>query len=211
MSDVIRRLEIAFDALQADIQSMGKLIEEAVAAELVPLDDAPELPGLVPPPADPVQRMSAQGREFLMHLEGVELQPYRDVAGIWTIGVGHVIRDGEDHLRNGITREVAMSLLAEDVQWAEECVRGLELPRPLAQHQFDALVCFAFNVGAGAFRGSTMARRLKSGDYSCVPSELMRWRYITMADGRKKVSTGLVNRRRQTGELWTRADYTVTW
>lgn len=165
-----------------------------------------------PPPVRHGHELSDQGIKFLMALEGVELEPYRDVAGIWTIGVGHVIRDGEDHLRSGITRSEAMDLLESDVEWAEDAVNGLRLPKVLSQHQFDALCCFCFNVGARAFNGSTMVRKLKAGDYDCVPAELARWRYVTdPATGRKVVSAGLVNRRRQTGELWSRGDYTVTW
>lgn len=212
----------SLSGVAAELRKMaGRTHELAVALEAI---DATHVlvsttPGHIQPTPPPVEfippmlmRMSPAGREFLAELEGVELQPYRDVAGIWTIGVGHVIRDGEDHLRAGITRDQAMALLDEDVRWAEDAVHGLDLSRPLAQHELDALVCFCFNVGARAFKGSTMARKLQAGDYGCVPSELMRWVYYTDATtGQKKVSSGLQNRRRQTGELWTRGDYTVTW
>lgn len=157
-------------------------------------------------------RMSDKGITFLAKLEGVELEPYRDIAGIWTIGVGHVIRDGEEHLSSGITYDQAMALLRKDVGWAEAAVNRLTLDRPLAQHQFDALTCFCFNVGAGAFAGSTLARKLQAGDYDCVPGELMRWVYYTdPKTGKKAVSRGLMTRREQTGELWMAADYDVSW
>lgn len=185
-----------------------------VPTTMTPVQPAPpvEAPDLGEPAGRHPLRMSAAGKEFLAELEGVELDPYRDPAGIWTIGVGHVIRDGEEWMRGGITKVQALALLDEDVRWAEEAVHSLGLDRPLEQHELDALACFCFNIGARAFSGSTMARKLKAGDYACVPAELMRWVYYTdSATGQKKVSRGLQNRRRQTGELWSKGDYTVTW
>ena len=63
---------------------------------------------------------------------------------------------------------------------------------PLNQDQFDALVSFVFNVGAGAFEGSTLLRLLNEGRYRDVPKQLDRW---VKADGR--TLEGLVRRRKQ--------------
>jgi len=195
----------------AELIIQARALVTALESLLSLLDSTPEAPP-APAPTSPAGKLSSEGQKFLATLEGIELQPYRDIAGIWTIGVGHVIRDGEDHLRSGITHDQAMALLAEDVKWAEDAVRSLNPPRPLRTHQFDALVCFCFNVGASGFTGSTLARKVRAGDYDAVPSELMRWVYYTDArTGTKKVSRGLQSRRRQTGELWSRGDYIVSW
>ena len=70
--------------------------------------------------------------------------------------------------------------------------------------QFDALVSFVFNVGAGAFGGSTLLRRLNQGEYKAVPAELMRW---VNSGGRPL--PGLVRRRQAEGVLFSRGAYGV--
>ena len=75
---------------------------------------------------------------------------------------------------------------------------------PLEQHQFDALVSFAFNVGLGALRKSTLLRKLNAGDYAAVPAELMKW---TKAGG--KELPGLVRRRRAEAGMWRGVDDTA--
>lgn len=70
---------------------------------------------------------------------------------------------------------------------------------PLSQNQFDALVSFAFNVGATAFQGSTLLSVLNQGNYDDVPSQMLRW---NRAGGR--VLRGLTRRRTAEGELFCR-------
>jgi lysozyme len=84
----------------------------------------------------------------------------------------------------------------EDVSDFEECVE-VYVKAPLAQHQYDALVSFALNVGCAALRDSTLLRRLNDRDYNAVPAQLMRWVY---AGGRKR--HGLINRRKSEVEQW---------
>jgi lysozyme len=66
-----------------------------------------------------------------------------------------------------------------------ECVRV-----PLHQHEYDVYVGFSYNVGALAFCGSTLVKKLNAGDYAGACNELARWVY---AQGR--VVPGLVARR----------------
>jgi lysozyme len=141
-------------------------------------------------------KMSANGIKKLMEWEGVVLHIYKDQAGYPTIGCGHLIQKGEDYSK-GLTTEQAMDLLTDDLVRFEEAVNNA-VKVPLTQNQYDALVSFAFNVGAGAFRTSTLLKRLNSGDYAAVPDQLMRW---TKAGG--KPCDGLVVRRRNEIKLWT--------
>ena len=73
---------------------------------------------------------------------------------------------------------------------------------PLAQHQFDALVSFVFNLGAGAFAESTLLRELNAGRYDAVPLQLDRW---VKAGG--KTLEGLVRRRKAEGVLFSQGGY----
>jgi len=95
-----------------------------------------------------------------------------------------------------ITQEQAEALLARDVA---EMAQGVDrLVRvPLTHAQFTALVCFAFNVGLGAFERSTLLRLLNRGWVDQVPAQLMRW---TKAGGKELL--GLRRRRAAEAALW---------
>jgi lysozyme len=156
-------------------------------------------------------RLSEAGLAHLVRLEGLRLQMYRDSAGYPTIGIGHlltarelatgvILLDGAPVMwRDGITEAEAHAICQQDVAWAVKAVRQ-SVQVPLQPHQFDALVSFTFNVGPGAFGGSTLLRRLNAGDYAAVPEQLMRWVYLGTP---KKKSRGLENRRKAEAELWT--------
>src|SRR5690606_6833672 len=61
---------------------------------------------------------------------------------------------------------------------------------PLKQHQFDALVSFAYNAGIGNLRSSTLLRKLNARDFAGAALEFHRW---NRSNG--KVLPGLVRRR----------------
>ncbi len=154
-------------------------------------------------------QMSEKGKELLAEWEGVELKVYKDVAGLPTIGVGHLLTQDEltsgkilirgEPIRyaDGLTKTQAMDLLDQDLERFEEAVNESGKV-DLKQNQFDALVSFTFNVGSNAFRNSTLLRLLNQGNYSDVPNQLRRW----VHSGGQKVQ-GLVKRRENEIELWS--------
>ncbi|TAN46831.1 MAG: hypothetical protein EPN21_19290 [Methylococcaceae bacterium] len=89
---------------------------------------------------------------------------------------------------NGLTAGQADILLCQDLAPAEDAVNGA-VTVSLTQNQFDALVSFTFNVGKGAFLGSTLLKLLNQGQYGQVPVQLERW---NRSGG--QVVQGLVNR-----------------
>ncbi len=143
--------------------------------------------------------ISLAGLAHLKQFEGLRLQPYKDVAGLWTIGYGHLLKPGE--WWDSITEEFATRLLADDVGKAEDTVNSL-VKVPLSQPQFDALVSFVYNVGPGAFRRSTLLRLLNAGDYAGAAAQLPLWR---KAGG--KIVQGLVNRRAQEVAMFNGGSY----
>ena len=70
---------------------------------------------------------------------------------------------------------------------------------PLAQHEYDALVSFSYNVGSRAFCQSTLVRKLNTGDYAGACSELRRWRFFQGKDcalpANARLCGGLATRR----------------
>ena len=76
-----------------------------------------------------------------------------------------------------------------DLVMAERAVLRLIQAR-LADDQFDAMVSFTFNLGAGALQRSTLRRKINREEHAAVPAEFRRW---VWAGGRKL--KGLVMRR----------------
>lgn len=124
---------------------------------------------------------------LIKHFEGCRLTSYLDASGIWTIGWGHTGHDV--HKGMTINQARADELLRQDVTafaiGVSDCVKV-----PVNQNQFDALVSFAYNVGLGALRTSTLLKRLNNKDYTGAANELDLW-----VHSRGKVLPGLVTRR----------------
>jgi lysozyme len=119
------------------------------------------------------------------------------------VAYGHLVHLGGDlrcsiggSLRRGITEAAATDLLRQDAAVAEHAVVHL-VTLPLSQGQYDALVSFTFNEGAGRLQSSTLLKLLNGGDYAGVPDQLMAW----VIGGRKKLP-GLVARRTAEAKLW---------
>jgi lysozyme len=146
-------------------------------------------------------RVSAKCIEMIKHHEGVRYEPYRCPAGLWTVGVGHLIGDGKtlppDWKRKFSTQEVD-SILAADLRRFERGVLRL-CPVPLTQGQFDALVSFSFNVGLGALQRSTLRMKTNRGEKESAAKEFSKW---TKGGGR--VLPGLVKRRKDEATLYRR-------
>jgi lysozyme len=108
--------------------------------------------------------LSQRGLEFIARFEGFESNVYFDVAGIPTIGFGHVVLPGED-FSSGITRERALVLLRQDVQAAINKVNR-HITVDLTQNQFDAVVSFTFNVGMSRSATPSLINLVNSGNYN---------------------------------------------
>ena len=68
---------------------------------------------------------------------------------------------------------------------------------PLANNQLCALISFAFNVGLGSFKNSTLLKLLNAGNYKAVPDQLRKWN-----KSKGKVLPGLVKRREAEILVW---------
>lgn len=118
--------------------------------------------------------LSPQGIAALQKREGFSATPYADHKG-FSIGFGHLIKPGEALQYVSIAQ--ATDLMMQDVQWAQDAVFSA-IAAPITQAQFDALVSFAYNVGAGAFKGSTLVRKINTGDTTAA-AEFSRWIYAS--------------------------------
>lgn len=128
--------------------------------------------------------------------EGFRPTPYLCPAGKLTIGHGTTRNVVEGVV---ITREMAHALLIEDLDRSAADVRRL-VKVPLTQGQFDALVSFAHNAGAGNLAKSTLLRMVNAGDFEGASKQFERWVH---ANGKKLV--GLAARRKREAELFLEA------
>ncbi len=136
-------------------------------------------------------KTSARGIELIKQFEGLELEAYQDIAGIWTIGYGHTGPDVEPGMR--ISEREAEALLRKDLTPRENAVSNLTSVG-LNQNEFDALVSFVYNVGIDAYRRSTARRRLNSGDRVGAADALTWWNKATVGGVLREVA-GLTRRR----------------
>lgn len=140
--------------------------------------------------------ISTKGLALIKSFEGCELEAYPDPGTggePWTIGFGHT---GSVYPGQTITAEEAEALLEADVEKFSQCVEEM-LEVEVSQDQFDALVCFAYNVGCKALRGSTLLKLVNAGEFDAAAKQFLRW---NKAGG--KVMAGLTRRRQAESDLF---------
>jgi len=147
-----------------------------------------------------MMKISQAGIDLIKEFEGYlkrttdgGCEAYRCPAGVWTIGWGCT-----EGVKPGMvwTREQAEFALRRELARFEAAVNRL-VSVPINQHQFDALVSFAYNCGEGALAKSTILKRLNAGDMAGAASAFSMW---TKGGGR--VLPGLVRRRQRESALF---------
>jgi len=165
-------------------------------------------------------KTSPKALAMIRHHEGVRYKPYLCPAGLWTVGVGHVLYPEQASLPVVRTPDNAgkmlrkeFSLHSEDNRvWSSAEVDDL-LCKDLArfergvtrycpntagdQGRFDALVSFSFNVGLGNLQRSSLRMKNNRGEFEDAATEFMKW---TKGGGR--VLPGLLKRRRDEQALY---------
>lgn len=133
--------------------------------------------------------------DLIKKYEGFQREAYRCPAGVWTIGYGHTrgVKKGDV-----CDEEMADAWLRGDAAGAATCVRA-KVRVALAQHQFDALVSFVFNIGCGKFARSPLLKRVNAGDFEGAAVEFAKWKH-----GGGRVLEGLVRRREEEEAMFRR-------
>ena len=128
--------------------------------------------------------------------EGCRLEAYEDQGGRWTIGYGTT----GPGIVEGLTISVntAMSMMKDHANSIAQDLSHLGLR--LTQNQLDALVCFIYNIGMGAFKSSTLLKKLLAQDAYGAAEEFPRWDKVHGVD-----NPGLLNRRKAEQTLFMQA------
>ena len=123
---------------------------------------------------------------YITEEEGKRNKAYKDTKGLWTIGVGHLIKPDEQHLITAtLTDEEVEELLRSDLKWCSEAVEGA-VKVPLQQAQFDALYSLCFNIGGTAFKNSTVVKKLNAGDMQGAADAILMWNKPAVLEKRRK-------------------------
>jgi GH24 family phage-related lysozyme (muramidase) len=172
---------------------------QAVLERLVELDpkaldrDQPLYGSWMPPQAQQQQdtRWLEPARKIVSEFEGCRLEAYRDAVGVLTIGYGHTGPAVVHGMK--ITQSAADLMLQQDLmRFHAGLLELLPMIEDWPGHQQAALVSWAFNVGLGAVKTSTLRQKLLAGQdpAKVVREELPRWNKV---DGRELA--GLTRRR----------------
>lgn len=143
--------------------------------------------------------LSAAGLVGIVLHEGYTDRAVRPLpTDVPTVGFGTTTRPDGSPVRMGdtTTPPQALERALRDVQRFEGALRQC-IRVPLHQHEYDAFLSFAYNVGEGAFCSSTMARLLNAGDYAGACAQFDRWTFFQGRDCRDPAHrcAGLVKRR----------------
>jgi lysozyme len=142
-----------------------------------------------------MRNINQTGIDLIKVFEGCKLEAYQDVVGIWTIGYGHTGPEVVKGLK--WTQAQADTALHKDLEEFCRSVEAMTKSVPLTDNQFAALVSFAFNLGAGRLRTSTLLKKVLTKDWAGAKLEFAKW---DKAGG--KPVPGLTRRRRAEADLF---------
>jgi len=118
--------------------------------------------------------------------EGSRNKAYQDSKGLWTIGVGHLIKTDEEYLLTAtLTDDQVEELLRKDLKWCSEAVET-SVKVPLQQHQFDALYSLCFNIGGTNFSNSTVVKKINQNDMQGAADAILNWNKPEVLINRRK-------------------------
>ena len=137
--------------------------------------------------------------DLIKTFEGFSAKPYKCPAGIPTIGYGSTFYEDGTKVKmtdKPITETRGMELLGNVVNNFAKQVNSL-IKVPVTQHQYDALVDFAYNLGVANLASSTLLKKVNAKLFAEAAEQFPRW---NKAGG--VVLTGLTKRRNAEKELF---------
>lgn len=141
-------------------------------------------------------KLSKRGAELIKSFEGCHkasgggFKAYLCPANVLTIGWGHTNGSGRAFDKNSVWTQAECDAAFDEDMAAYEGPVNRMVQVPLKQHQFDALVSFAYNCGVQALRGSTLLKKVNARNFDGAALEFHKW-----VRGGGKVLPGLVRRR----------------
>jgi lysozyme len=119
-------------------------------------------------------RPSATCENLIKGYESCRLVAYKPTPDdVWTIGWGAT---GPDIKKGTVwTQKQADDRFRADLDAFGKGVATWLAGKPTTQAQFDAMVSLAYNIGMGAFSGSTLLQYHKAGRFADAADQFLRW------------------------------------
>lgn len=153
-----------------------------------------------------ITAVSDECLKLIQHYEGLFLDAYKDPVGIWTIGIGTIRYPNGAPVKKGdkITQIQAWDFLWHDLTQFMKDVDYYTTDK-ITQGQFDALVSFTYNVGAGNFKTSTLLKKLnKNPSDATISAEFEKWKYAKGVE-----LAGLLKRRKAEAHLYKTGTFKI--
>lgn len=123
-------------------------------------------------------KISRKGIELVKKHEGYSSKPYLCPAKVPTIGYGNTFYpDGTKVSMSDkpLSKDMADLLLTLVLKDFEDCVNKI-IKSDINQNQFDALVSFAYNLGCGNLKKSTLAKKINANPCDItISNEFAKW------------------------------------
>jgi lysozyme len=143
---------------------------------------------------------SQKAVDLIKQFEGFRANAYLCPANVPTIGYGAVTWGNGQRVKLGevVSMTTAEKLLMVDLEKRSKALEGLKVN----QNQFDALISFVYNLGIGAFKGSTLFRKVQQNpDDNTIRQEFMKWNKARVG-GKLMELKGLTRRRDAEANLY---------
>lgn len=117
--------------------------------------------------------------------EGFRNEAYRDSQGKLTIGIGHLIKKDEPHLKHKTLTDVeVLQLFRQDIKSCSAAVEETS-PYQLTTYQYEALLSFCFNIGVDNFRKSTVIRNIRNHNFRGAADAMLLWNKPAVLEARR--------------------------
>jgi lysozyme len=108
--------------------------------------------------------------QIIKEEEKLRLEAY-ELGGLWLIGYGHLMLEGEDDV---IDETTADAFLKDDLHWCEDSIERY-VKVPITLNEFSAMTAFCYNVGSGKTRGSSIVKRVNKEDRPGAANSFLLW------------------------------------
>jgi len=147
-----------------------------------------------------ITKISNKGLDIIKKYEGFSSKPYLCPAKVPTIGYGSTYYEDGSKVKltdSPITQERATELLEALLVSFERAVDSYCIDT-INQNQFDALVSFAYNVGVGNLKSSTLLKKVNvNPNNPTIKDEFLKW-----TKSGSKTLGGLIKRRTEEAQLY---------
>lgn len=133
---------------------------------------------------------------LIKQFEGFRGTPYKDSAGIPTIGYGTILYPTGKAVTMAdkpVSETDASGFLAFQMGLKAKQIAPM-LQKPASLHQAAAMLSLTYNIGSAAFQSSSVLKKFNAGDIAGAADAFLMWDKATV-DGQHVVIQGLHNRR----------------